>query len=139
MIVHDDSQTACYLAASRNPQPFLFNTTTMEEKPDGTIPYEAELPLPPTYEKAREIQEFDASGQLVTTLRVLQEPRRRLIKDDASSNGDSSLLADGFIAEYPESRFDVSVPTRSHSWMKSFMEVFLPAGYPNSVTEDYME
>ncbi|OBT69854.1 hypothetical protein VE03_00688 [Pseudogymnoascus sp. 23342-1-I1] len=77
-----------------------------------------EIPLPPEYEKVDEIQEFDASGQLVTTLTVLR----------------GSLLA-----KYPGSRIDISTPTRSHSWLKSFMEVFLPAGYPNSVTEDYME
>ncbi|KFY60164.1 hypothetical protein V496_05436 [Pseudogymnoascus sp. VKM F-4515 (FW-2607)] len=76
-----------------------------------------DIPLPPEYEKANEIQEFDASGQLVTTLTVLRES----------------------LAKYPKSRIDISIPKRSHSWLKSFMEIFLPAGYPNSVTEDYME
>lgn len=46
-----------------------------------------DIPLPPEYEKANEIQEFDASGQLVTTLTVLRES----------------------LAKYPKSRIDISV------------------------------
>ncbi|OAF59596.2 hypothetical protein VC83_03869 [Pseudogymnoascus destructans] len=106
------------------------------EDPDKIMPSETEFPVPPTYEKADEIQEFDASGQLVTTVTVL---RGSLVKYVGYSYGDSSLLPPEYLAKYPESRVYVSIPTRSHSWAKSFMEIFLPAGYPNSVTEDYME
>ncbi|KFX97398.1 hypothetical protein O988_04889 [Pseudogymnoascus sp. VKM F-3808] len=107
-----------------------------EEKTDEIVPYETQFPRPPTYEKADEIQEFDASGQLVTTLTVM---RGSLVEDHGYSYKDPSLLSDDFLAKFPESRVDISIPTRSHSWLKSFMEVFLPAGYPSSVTEDYME
>ncbi|KFY21879.1 hypothetical protein V493_07029, partial [Pseudogymnoascus sp. VKM F-4281 (FW-2241)] len=112
----------------------VFNTSTME-KPDEPMPYETDLPLPPKYEKADEIQEFDASGQLVTTVTVL---RGSLVEDHVLPFEDSSIVWDKVFAKYPESRVDISIPTRSHSWVKSFMEIFLPAGYPNSVTEDYM-
>ncbi|OBT83777.1 hypothetical protein VE02_07450 [Pseudogymnoascus sp. 03VT05] len=106
------------------------------EDPDTIMPSETEFPVPPTYEKADEIQEFDASGQLVTTVTVL---RGSLVQHVGYSYGDSSLLPPDYLVKYPESRVYVSIPTRSHSWAKSFMEIFLPAGYPNSVTEDYME
>lgn len=65
-----------------------------------------EFPLPPEYEKANEIQEFDASGQLVTTLTVL---RGSLVKDHGYTYEDPSLLSDEFLAKYPESRIDISV------------------------------
>ncbi|OBT51321.1 hypothetical protein VE04_07096, partial [Pseudogymnoascus sp. 24MN13] len=106
------------------------------EDPDKTMPSETEFPVPPTYEKAGEIKEFDASGHLVATVTVL---RGSLVEYIGYSYGDSSLLPPEYLVKYPESRVAISIPTRSHSWAKSFMETFLPAGYPNSVTEDYME
>jgi hypothetical protein len=30
-------------------------------------------------------------------------------------------------------------PRKPKSWTKEFIEVFLPAGYPNSVSEDYLK
>lgn len=80
------------------------------EKPDEIVPYETEFPLPPKYEEADEIQEFDASGQLVTTLKVM---RGSLVKDHGYSYEDSSLLSDEFLAKYPESRVDISVSCTS--------------------------
>jgi hypothetical protein len=77
-----------------------------EEKPDEIVPYETQFPRPPTYEKADEIQEFDASGQLVTTLTVM---RGSLVEDHGYSYKDPSLLSDDFLAKFPESRVDISV------------------------------
>lgn len=37
------------------------------------------------------------------------------------------------------SRIDVVVPQYSNSYAKSILNAFLPAGYPHSVTSDYLE
>ncbi len=76
------------------------------EDPDTIMPSETEFPVPPTYEKADEIQEFDASGQLVTTVTVL---RGSLVQHVGYSYGDSSLLPPDYLVKYPESRVYVSV------------------------------
>jgi hypothetical protein len=76
------------------------------EDPDKTMPHETEFLVPPTYEEADEIQEFDASGQLVTTVTVL---RGSLVEYVGYSYGDSSLLPPDYLVKYPESRVYVSV------------------------------
>ena len=74
-------------------------------RPDGRAQHKTEHPMPPKYEKIEEIQEFDASGQLVTTLTV---QRGTLHKGSGYSYADSSL-PDDFLARYPESLVDISV------------------------------
>lgn len=87
------------------PQLFFFNNLTMED-PDKTMPSETEFPVPPTYEKAGEIKEFDASGHLVATVTVL---RGSLVEYVGYSYGDSSLLPPEYLVKYPESRVAISV------------------------------
>lgn len=76
------------------------------ENPDEAMSRETEFPVPPTYERAEEIQEFDASGQLVTTVTVL---RGSLVKHVGYTYGDASLLPNEYLVKYPESRINISV------------------------------
>lgn len=76
------------------------------ENPDEEMSRETEFPVPPKYEKAEEIQEFDASGQLVTTVTVL---RGSLVKYVGYTYGDASLLPNEYLNKYPESRINIFV------------------------------
>ncbi|KAF1928655.1 DUF647-domain-containing protein [Didymella exigua CBS 183.55] len=57
-----------------------------------------------------EIEEYDEAGNVVTT-----------------------YIASG------ESRVDVVLPRETKSYAQQLLDVFLPAGYPHSVTEDYIQ
>lgn len=64
-----------------------------------------------------EIIEYDESGTLTTTYIESRLPQQR---------------AGG-------SRVDVILPESAKSYWQQLLDVFLPAGYPQSVTEDYLE
>lgn len=63
---------------------------------------------------ALEIEEYDQANNLVATY----------IKSPSTDS---------------VSRIDVIVPKNSTSYARSILNAFLPAGYPNSVTSDYLE
>jgi len=65
-----------------------------------------------------EITEFDDAGTLVTT--YIESPA------SASTQGGRS-------------RVDIIHPQTSTSYWKWGLDVFLPAGYPHSVTADYLQ
>lgn len=64
-----------------------------------------------------EITEYDESGNLTTTY-----VESRVSQQQAGG-----------------SRVDVILPERTKSYWQQLLDVFLPAGYPQSVTEDYLE
>jgi len=67
--------------------------------------YEHSHPIPPTYSRLDEIQEYDASGQLVATVTTLHGA---FPSESAHSYAESSLT-DAFLSKFPEYRVQVSV------------------------------
>ncbi|KAH6722322.1 vitamin B6 photo-protection and homoeostasis-domain-containing protein [Leptodontidium sp. MPI-SDFR-AT-0119] len=68
----------------------------------------------PLSESLLEIQEIDKANNVVATY----------VKSPAGEKGE---------------RIDIVIPENANSYVKSVLNVFLPAGYPHSVTSDYLE
>ncbi|KAG4437622.1 hypothetical protein IFR05_006883 [Cadophora sp. M221] len=68
----------------------------------------------PLSESLLEIEEIDQANNVVATY----------IKSQAGEKGE---------------RIDIVIPKNANSYAKSVLNVFLPAGYPHSVTSDYLE
>ncbi|RFU36183.1 hypothetical protein B7463_g172, partial [Scytalidium lignicola] len=75
-----------------------------------------------------EIHEKDQAGNIVAT--YISSGTRHSSKNKKKRVFDSDTL---------QNRIDVIVPKNTNSYAKSLLDAFLPAGYPHSVTKDYLE
>ncbi|TVY73460.1 RUS1 family protein-like protein [Lachnellula suecica] len=71
----------------------------------------------------------------------LKEASRQLeIEEiDESKNVVATYIASGLDNGGKSSRIDVVIPKNTNSYPRSVLNAFLPAGYPHSVTSDYLE
>lgn len=67
--------------------------------------YDGSHPIPPTYSSLDEIQEYDASGQLVATVTTLHGA----FPGESRHSYAESTLTDDFLSEFPEYQVRVSV------------------------------
>ncbi|TVY30540.1 RUS1 family-like protein [Lachnellula hyalina] len=58
---------------------------------------------------------------------------------DESKNVVATYIASAPNDDWKTSRIDVVVPKNTNSYARSILNAFLPAGYPHSVTNDYLE
>ncbi|KAH8821217.1 vitamin B6 photo-protection and homoeostasis-domain-containing protein [Xylogone sp. PMI_703] len=90
----------------------------------------------------REIQERDQAGNILATY-VSSSTSSSAVAKNAFSRKERKIFDPGLSNEVVgrglEGRIDVIVPERTNSYAKSVSDAFLPAGYPQSVTADYLE
>ncbi|KAF9693860.1 hypothetical protein EKO04_008308 [Ascochyta lentis] len=60
-------------------------------------------------------------------------PRLEITEQDEAGTVTSTYIASG------DSRVDIILPKETKSYSQQILDVFLPAGYPQSVTEDYIQ
>lgn len=88
----------------------------------------AQTPIKTSSSRARiEISETDESKNIVATY-FASPPSKSNSKSEAD-----------VISESGNGRIDVVVPKNTNSYARSVLNAFLPAGYPHSVTGDYLE
>lgn len=68
-------------------------------------------------------------------------PQRPILIEerDRANNLVATYIRSSQGASEERTRFDVVLPKGSKSYVRSVLNAFLPAGYPHSVTKDYME
>lgn len=76
-----------------------------------------------------EIEEYDEAGNVVTTYIASGDSRVDVVVRTFAA----------FLLAGKGQTNDAQLPHRTKSYAQQLLDVFLPAGYPHSVTEDYTQ
>ncbi|GAB7361513.1 hypothetical protein MBLNU230_g1569t1 [Neophaeotheca triangularis] len=67
------------------------------------------------------------------------EKRLQIIEHDNAGNISATYIHSAVSTQHGQNRIDVVLPKETKSQWQKLLDVFLPAGYPHSVTDDYLE